>query len=70
MIRKLSNKQTPKTVLDSDRLRTLVTDLAETKEGIIVGGNHDRYANIGINYLAVVSEETGSYGAIRATFRF
>lgn len=70
MIRKPSTKKAPKTVLDSDRLPALVTDLAETKEGIIVGGNYDRYANIGINYLAIDNEETGTYGAIRATFRF
>lgn len=38
MIRKPLTKQAPKTVLDSDRLQALVTDLAETKEGAIVGG--------------------------------
>ncbi|WP_178381558.1 hypothetical protein [[Phormidium ambiguum] IAM M-71] len=38
MIRKPLTKQAPKTVLDSDRLPALVTDLAETQEGAIVGG--------------------------------
>ncbi|MFB2938913.1 hypothetical protein ACE1B6_26975 [Aerosakkonemataceae cyanobacterium BLCC-F154] len=70
MIRKPSTKQAPKIVLDSDRLQALVTDLGETKEGIIVGGNYNRYASIELNYLVIENQETGSYGAIRATFRF
>lgn len=38
MIPKPSTKQAPKTVLDSERLKSLVTDLTEAKEGNIVGG--------------------------------
>lgn len=39
MIRKLSTKHPPKPVLNNEQLQTLVTDMTETKEVAILGGN-------------------------------
>jgi hypothetical protein len=39
MIGKLATKHSPNPVLNGEQLQTLVTDITETKEVVIIGGN-------------------------------